>query len=254
MKFSLQLTLTLNVPFLEQVGNGTLNTSLTPIYDISIYNTTVKQGRQKLHKATQMAIFAGETFQCIFVDKKAVVIGHSTTEVVIGEFLSLGAISVVCPVPDQALLFDSMRLERTIDGKALQTPMFGVCRMSELYKTTTKASTLFYNESTKFSSYSTSGYLRHYQHNSSSSSSSSSSKQRQPASYHLHMATKSIYTNAANSSSSLHPSFNLTVCVLVGFGNVRDQVVEWMEYHQVIIYPYTELPRPHYYLTGPQSF
>ena len=121
------------------MGNGTLNTSLTPIYDVSIYNTAVNEGRQKLHKDTQMAIFAGETFHCIFADHKALVIGRSTTEVVIGEFLSVGTISVVCPVPDQALLFDSMRLERTIDGKVLQTPMFGVCRMSELYKTTTKA-------------------------------------------------------------------------------------------------------------------
>ena len=197
--------------YVEQVGNGSLDSSLTPIYDISIFNTSERPGRQKLHKATQNAMFAKETFQCIFADKKAVVIGRSTTEEVIGEFLSLGTISVVCPVPEKAIAFDSMRLERAIGGKLLQTPAFTVCRMS------------YNNETTRFTSYSTSEYPLHYPHHQRTSISSSSSKEQQNESP----------SNRIDNTTSLHPFFNLTVCTGVGKGNLRSNVVEWLEYHQV---------------------
>ena len=220
--------------YLEQLGNGSLNSSLTPIYDIAIFNTTERQGQQKLHKATQLAEFTGEKFHCIFADKKSVVIGRSTTDEVTGEFLSLGAISVVCLVPEQAILFHSMRLERTIDGKLLQTPPFSVCRLSD-YKS------FYSSEKMRLTSNSTSGYPRHYPHHRNASSSSTKEQQQQSSSNRLDAATKPA--PVAN-TTLLHPFFNLTVCTGVGKGNLRTTVVEWVEYHQVTYLPTPPLTHP----------
>ena len=132
-KFKTLAQLFKNFPFyLRQLGNEILKNALVHIFDNGGGMGLTKEQRwQQSIKWTRRATFQDGKMSCVFMDDKSNIIemGRSVVEDLVGTSLSLGVISVVCPVPAEAVGFHLMRLERTVDDKELQTPLFPVCRI-----------------------------------------------------------------------------------------------------------------------------